>query len=84
MPLNKQLTNELMGFAGLSACAGIRNAPKQARKAKGNHYGEFMTEDGATYMVPVRQYIWAATHNRPDKAYAEEIKRLIFFIKQKL
>lgn len=77
LPVNKQLTKELVGISGLAACAGIRNAPKQARKAKGNHYGEFMTLNGDVYSVPVRQYIWAATRNRADKAYGEEIKALI-------
>jgi hypothetical protein len=74
---NRQLGRELAEFAGLCACAGIQNAPKQARKARGNHYGEFMTEDGSTYYVPPRKYIWAATRNIGGAGYGEEIKRII-------
>lgn len=77
MAANYQLGRELAEFAGLAACAGIQGAAKQARKARGNHYGEFMTVDGVTYGVPVRQYVWAATRDRVAAKYGEEIKKLI-------
>lgn len=77
MPLNIQLTNELEGIAGLAACAGIRNNWRAARKARGNHYGEFMAVNGQVYQIPVRQYVWAATRDRVGKAYGEEIKKII-------
>lgn len=77
MPLNIQLTNELEGLAGLAACAGIRNNWRAARKARGNHYGEFMAVGGEVYQIPVRQYVWAATHDRPAAQYSGEIKNLI-------
>ena len=71
------LGKELAEFASLAACAGIFNSPKQARKARGNHYGEFETDEGKTYQVPVRQYVWAATRDRAGKDYGQEIKNLI-------
>ena len=77
--LSNRLEEEVAIINRLSACAGIRRKPKQARKARGNHYGEFYTEDGATYSVPVRQFIQAATHNmnRNFGPYAEEIKEIL-------
>lgn len=77
--ISNRLKNEVATINRLSACAGIRKKPKQARKARGNHYGEFYTEDGATYSVPVRQFIQAATHNmnRNFGPYAEEIKEIL-------
>lgn len=77
--ISNRLVDEVATINHLSACAGIRKKPKQARKARGNHYGEFYTEDGATYSVPVRQFIQAATHNmnRNFGYYAEEIKEII-------
>ncbi len=77
--ISNRLMREVATINSLSACAGIRKKPKQARKARGNHYGEFYTEDGATYSVPVRQFIQAATHNmnRNFGPYAEEIKEIL-------
>ena len=77
--MSNRLREEVDTINRLSACAGIRRKPKQARKARGNHYGEFVTEDGATYQVPVRQFIQAATHNMNNNfgPYAEDIKEII-------
>ena len=77
MPASFQLGREVAEFSQFAAWAGIKGSPKQARKARGNHYGEFETENGVTYSVPKRQFIWAATHNQRHGKYAEEIKRLI-------
>lgn len=77
MPANFQLGKEVAEFSQFAAWAGIKGSPKQARKARGNHYGEFETENGVTYSVPRRQFVWAATHNQHHGKYAEEIKRLI-------
>lgn len=77
--MSNRLREEVSAINRLSACAGIRRKPKQARKARGNHYGEFYTEDGATYQVPVRQFIQAATHNmnRNFGPYADDIKEIL-------
>lgn len=78
MPASKQLMREVAEFAGLCACAGIHNAPKQARKARGNHYGEFYVDDeGKVKQIPVRRFIWAATHDKSGAEYTSEIVRLI-------
>lgn len=51
-------------FCSNSACAGIKDDPDQARKAYGNHYGEYyLTEDGWTVPIPSRRFIDAAIHN---------------------
>lgn len=51
-------------FCSYSACAGIKDDPDQARKAYGNHYGEYyLTEDGWTVPIPPRRFIEAAIHN---------------------
>ena len=75
--VSKQLGRELARFSQLCACAGIRRSAKQARKARGNHYGEFTTDSGKTYWVPPRQFVWAATRDRQGASYSEEIKRII-------
>ena len=78
MPANVQLGRELAEFSQLAAWAGIKGSAKQARKARGNHYGEYIIDaDGGVVEIPVRQFIWAATHNQHKGKYAEEIKRLI-------
>lgn len=78
MPANVQLGRELAEFSQLAAWAGIKGSAKQARKARGNHYGEYIIDaDGGIVEIPVRQFIWAATHNQHKGKYAEEIKRLI-------
>ena len=68
---NSQLGRELAEFSQFCACAGIHNAPEQARKARINHYGV------PSRKIPARQYIWAATHNHPASAYGNSIKDLI-------
>lgn len=77
--MSYRLGREIAEINKLSACAGIRGKPKQARKARGNHYGEFETRDGAVYAVPVRRFIWAATHNMNNNfgPYAEEIEEIL-------
>ena len=77
MPASRQLLGEVAQFASLSACAGIKNSAAQARKARGNHYGEFITVDGRTRQIPVRQFVWAATHSRGTGDYTAEIVKLI-------
>jgi hypothetical protein len=53
-------------FCSKSACAGIRDNHEAAKKARGNHYGEYYLEDGNTTYIPVRQFIWAATKDTYD------------------
>ena len=77
MSASKQLGREVARFSSLCACAGIRNAPTQAKKARGNHYGEFYADNGGVKQIPVRQFIWAATHNSKKADYANRIKALI-------
>ena len=70
--------NELSAFAGLAACAGIKGKWKQARKARGNHHGEFIIDsEGQTRQIPVRQFIWAATRDRRATPYSAEIEDVI-------
>lgn len=77
--MSDRLEREIAEINQLSACAGIYRKPKQARKARGNHYGEFETIDGATYAVPPRQFVWAATRNMNNNfgAYGDEIEEII-------
>lgn len=53
-------------FCSRSAYAGIRDNYEAAKKARGNHYGEYYLEDGNTTYIPVRQFIWAATKDTYD------------------
>lgn len=76
--VSRTLLNELSGFAGLAACAGIKGKWKQARKARGNHHGEFIIDsEGQTRQIPVRQFVWAATRDRRVTPYSDEIAEII-------
>ena len=78
MAASGQLMNELAGFAGLAACAGIRGKWKQARKARGNHHGEYILDsEGNVREIPVRQFVWAATRDRRVTPYSAEIEEVI-------
>ena len=72
-----QLDSQIRKFENTFACAGIQGDPENARKARGNHYGEFETEDGVTYSVPPRQFVFAATRDLGMGQYGEEIKKII-------
>ena len=74
---NNQLGSQIRKFENTFACAGIRGDEDAARKARGNHYGEFETEDGKTYSVPARRFIFAATRDLGMRQYSEEIKKII-------
>lgn len=74
----KPLLNELHGFAGMAACAGIKGKWKQARKARGNHYGEFIIDsEGNNRQIPVRRFVWAATRDSKVTPYSNEIAAII-------
>ena len=76
--VSKPLLRELQEFSGLAACAGIRGKWKQARKARGNHYGEFIIDsEGNVRPIPVRQFVWAATRDRRAIPYSSEIASII-------
>lgn len=78
MSASKQLGREVAAFSALCACAGIRNSPKQAKKARGNHYGEYYVDDeGQVKAIPVRQFIWAAVRNYGEGNYNDRIKAII-------
>ena len=74
---NNQLGSQIRKFENTFACAGIQGDEEAARKARGNHYGEFETEDGKTYSVPARRFIFAATRDLGMGQYSEEIKKII-------
>lgn len=51
-------------FCSNSACAGIKDDPDNANKARMNHYGWYRTyPSGETRHIPSRRFIDAAIHN---------------------
>lgn len=51
-------------FCSNSACAGIKDDPDNANKARMNHYGWYRTyPSGETRHIPSRRFIEAAIHN---------------------
>lgn len=78
MSASMQLGREVAEFSSLCACAGIRNSPKQAKKARGNHYGKYYVDDkGQIKAIPARQFIWAAVKNYGSGNYNDRIKAII-------
>lgn len=78
MAASRTLGREVAEFSGLAACAGIHNAPNQAKKARMNHYGWIrIYPNMGAIQIPARQYVWAATHDRPAAKYGQEIKQII-------
>ena len=68
-------------FCAGYACAGIRDNPSAAQKARGNHYGEYYVNDkGYTVPIPARQFIWAALREIEDgdmRFTADEVKDIL-------
>ena len=79
--VHKSIQGPLDELQACYACAGIRNNPSAARKARGNHYGEYyLTESGQAVSIPKRQFIWAAIKDIEDGNVgftATEIKDLL-------
>lgn len=69
--IDSRMKEQLAGFASHSACAGIRNNPEAAKKARVNHHGAFSTK------VPARRFITAATTNLAGANFGSELRTAI-------
>lgn len=78
---SKAIQGALEDFCSHSAWAGIKDNPDAAKKARGNHYGEyFIDENGYAVAIPVRQFIWGAIKDIEEGNVgftADEIKELM-------
>lgn len=64
--VHRSIQGPLDEFCASYACAGIRDNTEAAKKAYGNHYGEYYTKNGKTAAIPARQFIWAAIKDIQD------------------
>lgn len=59
--VHKSIQEPLDEFCACYACAGIKKNKDAAKKARGNHYGEYyINDDGYVVSIPVRRFIDAA------------------------
>lgn len=69
--LDAKMRAQLEDFASKSACAGIKNNPSAAKKARVNHHGAMSTK------VPARRFITASTMNLAGADFASELRETI-------
>lgn len=58
--LSKQIQRPLDEFCSGAACAGFINDKKNAKKARENHYGIFVLDNGKIVPISSRRFIWEA------------------------
>lgn len=78
------VANGYKTLQGISACAGLRNATQKykdktmAQVAQINHYGAVVKRGDASWLLPSREFITAATREDTDKnEYLSDLREVI-------
>lgn len=69
--INDNIEEAINSLGLVSACAGIRDNPSAAFKARVNHHGAPATR------VPARRFVYDATRNIGDHKFGSEIREII-------